>query len=298
VNEDETILDEIQNYYPTGKQSIVLMLWLFLLTFVASIPYAVISLLPDVFDGPLYMSIGLLIGYVGSFIWTIYIAKKNISKEGSWTLKWKVKKVPIGIYLLALVATFSLIVLIDFTTSLIPMPDFVRTMFEDALKIDVFSFITVVIAAPILEEMLFRGVILQGFLKNYNPRKAIILSSVLFGVIHLNPWQAIAAITMGIFIGWLYVKTKSILPGIVIHFIVNLTGFTFAANTTGAKGSWFDLIDQPITIAVALVLAATIVFVVVKKLSTIFRNMDNDMNKDVNEPMNNSNNAITNANNT
>lgn len=86
-------------------------------------------------------------------------------------------------------------------------------------------FATVAISAPLLEEILFRGIILDGFLKNYSPTKAIIWSAVIFGLIHMNPYQFIAATLIGILMGWIYWRTKSLWLCILIHFVNNSLGF-------------------------------------------------------------------------
>ncbi len=86
-------------------------------------------------------------------------------------------------------------------------------------------FATVAISAPLLEEILFRGIILDGFLKNYAPTKAIFWSAVIFGLIHLNPYQFIAATLIGILMGWIYWRTRSLWLCILIHFINNSLGF-------------------------------------------------------------------------
>ena len=86
-------------------------------------------------------------------------------------------------------------------------------------------FITVAISAPILEEILFRGIILDGFLKNYSPTKAIVWSAVIFGLIHMNPYQFIGATLVGILMGWIYWRTRSLWLCILIHFINNSLGF-------------------------------------------------------------------------
>ncbi|MFA9290581.1 MAG: lysostaphin resistance A-like protein, partial [Solirubrobacteraceae bacterium] len=53
--------------------------------------------------------------------------------------------------------------------------------------------------APIFEEILFRGIILKGLLNNRKkPIFAIIFTSLLFGLVHGNPWQFIGAFTLGI----------------------------------------------------------------------------------------------------
>lgn len=84
--------------------------------------------------------------------------------------------------------------------NLIPMPEIMKDLFlELANQNGVFSFMAIVIAAPILEELIFRGIILNGLLKKYSPIKSIIVSSVLFGIVHLNPWQFVSASIIGLF---------------------------------------------------------------------------------------------------
>ena len=63
---------------------------------------------------------------------------------------------------------------------LIPMPDLVKKMFDDLFDPNVATFFSVIIAAPILEEAIFRGIILNGLLKNYPPQTAIIASAAIF----------------------------------------------------------------------------------------------------------------------
>ena len=121
--------------------------------------------------------------------------------------------------------------------SLIPTPEFVKQAFlmmsDDR---GVYTFITLVIAAPILEELIFRGIILDGFLKIYSPVRSIILSSILFGLVHLNPWQFLSALFIGIFMGWIYYRTNSLWLTIIIHASLNLFSFltTVITNTTPA----------------------------------------------------------------
>ena len=108
----------------------------------------------------------------------------------------------------------------------IPMPDFLKEAFMKlGGQTGVFSFILMVIAAPILEELIFRGIILDGLLKNYSPWKSILLSSFLFGLVHLNPWQFITGMVIGIFAGWIYYNTRSVKYAILIHAAANSTGF-------------------------------------------------------------------------
>ena len=53
------------------------------------------------------------------------------------------------------------------------------------------------------------------------PMLAILISSFIFGVIHLNPAQVPFAFAIGLIFGWLYYRTASLIPGIIGHFINN-----------------------------------------------------------------------------
>lgn len=125
---------------------------------------------------------------------------------------------------------------------LIPLAYFFSTFFEPvALFIPSFSgilgglqgefaatpsmFILMVVMAPFFEEVIFRGVILSGFLKNYNPVKAILLSSLLFGLVHVGSTQLLLSFLFGIFLGILYTQTQSILACILLHMSNNFFVF-------------------------------------------------------------------------
>jgi len=85
-----------------------------------------------------------------------------------------------------------------------------------------------VLIGPVCEEIFFRGIILEGFAKKYDPTKAIIFSALIFGLIHLQPLQVIGAFFAGLILGWIYLKTKSLWVVIALHVINNFIAFTFA----------------------------------------------------------------------
>ena len=87
------------------------------------------------------------------------------------------------------------------------------------------TFISIVLFAPVLEEFFCRGIILRGLLHHVTPTKAIVLSAFIFGVMHLNSWQAIPAFIIGLFMGWIYWRTHSLWATIFIHFVNN--GFSY-----------------------------------------------------------------------
>jgi uncharacterized protein len=65
--------------------------------------------------------------------------------------------------------------------------------------------------------MLFRGVILRGFLRQYSRTFAILWSAALFGAAHLNLYQLATAFAIGIVAGWLYERCRSLWPCILLH---------------------------------------------------------------------------------
>lgn len=84
------------------------------------------------------------------------------------------------------------------------------------------SFVTVGVVAPVLEEMLFRGVLLRGFLEHYPTLPAILLSAVVFAGFHFTLSQLPIAFGLGCFVGWLYWKTRSLWPCILAHMFYNM----------------------------------------------------------------------------
>lgn len=81
--------------------------------------------------------------------------------------------------------------------------------------------LSITLLGPVLEELLFRGAIQGDLQRQMSPWKAIIVSSLLFGVVHMNPAQIPFAFLLGMLFGWLYYRTGSLLPGIVGHVLNN-----------------------------------------------------------------------------
>lgn len=75
-----------------------------------------------------------------------------------------------------------------------------------------------VVMAPVFEEIVFRGIIMKGLInKGWKPIRAIWISSIIFGLVHGNPWQLVGAILLGYVLGLVYYRTKSLLMPILLH---------------------------------------------------------------------------------
>jgi sodium transport system permease protein len=77
------------------------------------------------------------------------------------------------------------------------------------------------VAPGICEELAFRGFVLSGFVRSARPGVAIALSAVAFGVFHIIPQQVFNATLMGLILGLLAIRSKSLLPGVLFHILYN-----------------------------------------------------------------------------
>ncbi|MBQ7935052.1 MAG: CPBP family intramembrane metalloprotease [Clostridia bacterium] len=85
------------------------------------------------------------------------------------------------------------------------------------------TFVTIVVIAPILEELMFRKLIIDRLLP-YSEMLAVVTSGLFFGLIHQNFYQFFYATLLGLLFGLVYVKTGKIWHSILMHMIINFTG--------------------------------------------------------------------------
>jgi membrane protease YdiL (CAAX protease family) len=161
------------------------------------------------------------IGYNVSLPLVIWIAWRMKPAPGPGEKTFYFNSIPVILYVILLLLSLSFNVILDPVAIAIPMPEYIEKLFAMLTKRDIWTFLTVGITGPILEEVLFRGIILDGFLNRYKPGKAIFWSALLFGLFHLNPWQFIPAFLIGLLLGYIYLKTRSLIPVIFIHIINN-----------------------------------------------------------------------------
>ncbi len=213
--------------YPSIAQSlllslIVLAVQLFL---VSPLLFGALLLDPDISFGAQIL-IATLLG-TGIPCWIVYLIRKKKTNIGSFNFTIENRRI---IPLIVLVAIPLNLGIAGPLVELVPMTDFFREMIREMVlemagDQGPLMFIALVIAAPILEELIFRGIMLDGLLRIYSPTKAIVVSSLLFGVIHLNPAQFVGGALVGGFMGWVYFHTRSVLATILIHASFNLTAF-------------------------------------------------------------------------
>jgi sodium transport system permease protein len=104
------------------------------------------------------------------------------------------------------------------------LPERAKVAFAAMADTDLPLFVVIAVFAltpAICEEVAFRGFILTGFSRGGRVAPAIVLSSVMFGIIHMVPQQVFNATLLGLVLGLLAVRSGSLVPGIVFHLIFN-----------------------------------------------------------------------------
>ncbi|MCI0690987.1 CPBP family intramembrane metalloprotease [candidate division KSB1 bacterium] len=136
----------------------------------------------------------------------------------------------------------------NYLLKFLPIPPQIAKVFQDVFGTPekfLGALLTAVIVAPLTEELLFRGLLLRGFLNNYSVRKAIIVSALLFGVFHILPWQIPSAAILGAIFAWWFVQTRSLLPCLFGHALNNgLTLIPLIAPQLKIPGYFNESPDQ------------------------------------------------------
>jgi membrane protease YdiL (CAAX protease family) len=107
------------------------------------------------------------------------------------------------------------------------MPKQLEDLFSGIMK-QPLGYVAVGIMAPLAEEVVFRGAILRRLLSVLGGEKhwvAILISALLFGAIHANLAQFVNAALSGLLLGWMYYRTDSIIPGVVLHWVNNTVSY-------------------------------------------------------------------------
>jgi len=100
------------------------------------------------------------------------------------------------------------------------------SMNTDEMQYPLLMFIAGCVLAPISEEIAFRGILVGGLLRmRQKPWVAIVCPALIFALYHGDYSLLVGCTVFGIICGWLYWRTKSLLPGILIHIINNSTAF-------------------------------------------------------------------------
>ena len=100
-----------------------------------------------------------------------------------------------------------------------------QQMLRSLASTPVVSLIHVCVLAPVTEEILMRGFLLDGLSRNYGNAVALLISASLFALLHFNMVQTLSAFICGVVLGLLYLHTGSIFCCISAHIGYNLLSY-------------------------------------------------------------------------
>lgn len=123
------------------------------------------------------------------------------------------------IALTSLMVWLQLLVWLD-VSPLLP-PDTASEALDSAGGNIVITVILVGLIGPFAEEVFFRGFMLSGLVKRFGTAKALLISSIVFGVFHIDPGAIVPTFVLGLALGWVYLKIGSIWPAIFGHGLHN-----------------------------------------------------------------------------
>jgi membrane protease YdiL (CAAX protease family) len=176
--------------YPSMKNTILLTLLFLGIQIGLGI---IIGLLSVVFKSKLSSGILTGLGNLIAFGVVLFFGFRKTKRKFNDVFKFNNVSISLWIKVIIFMIGFVIVSseLDNLVNYFLPMPEIFRNIFEDLIinQLFIFAIIVMGIIPGLMEELFFRGLILDGLNRNYLPRKAIIINALLFGIIHLNPWQ-------------------------------------------------------------------------------------------------------------
>lgn len=242
---------------------------MFLLFVVLQVVAGLFTVFLAIFKGfnsshPLINSLNFILALI--IIEKITSRKFNISFKENLIMSTDHKRMIVPIFIFSLGLSICISELGNYVTLLFPMSEFMVELFNEAFGGEISfigSIIGVIIVAPITEEILFRGIMLKGLLKRYSDLTSILVTALLFGILHFNIYQFVGAFIAGILLGWLYSKTNSLLLCIIGHATYNSIGYILSDllkleipgyTLDGFQPLWFTLFGVLLLIIFGIVI--------------------------------------------
>lgn len=182
--------------------------------------------------GSVSVGFGSFLGYVIQFSLVIIFGlfqRKIRSPKGTRLLKFGLAKLDFVIILWGTIMVLATGVVIEPLLNLFPETYLDRL--GNIMAAGGWMMFTSIVIAPIMEEILFRGILQDALMRKYGVFVGILIASAVFGIVHLIPQQVVNAFMIGIVLGYIYYRTGALLPVILIHCINNaISYFTWMLN--------------------------------------------------------------------
>ncbi len=138
---------------------------------------------------------------------------------------------------------------------------FLKTSLFDNNNNLIITLISTGLIGPIIEELMFRGIIYNELKNKYKNMKAILITTIFFAIIHFNIIQILYALAIGFILIFVYEKYKNIKAPIILHMASNITTTLFLPI----------LVQNNFIINYGIFLICLILLIIVKKYTKIFK---------------------------
>lgn len=211
-----------------AKIGLAILICMIVVNVVQSIYFTVITLVdPTLVEKPWinYLAIAISFYFIGFPIFYVMVKKLP---DGE---KKEIKRLSVGKIIALFCMSYAMVYILNLVTSLLMM---LVGFLKGSEVINplanlvgnstwIWSLIFVGILSPIVEEMMFRGIMLNK-IKPYGDKVAIITTSILFGLFHANFSQFFYAVALGIIFAYVTLKTGTIKYSSILHIMVNIVG--------------------------------------------------------------------------
>jgi uncharacterized protein len=263
-----------QQYYPTTLEAIhLLVLYLVLQSFI-DFPLAMFDYQKDT-----NLLSNIWISFISNLCITAFIfyfgyKKAQTNFSNTFALKRFNPLLIFSIIIILPALQYQIGFVSTAVEKILPAPTWFWELFGQIFK-NRFGFwgalFKVSILAPIVEESLFRGIIMHGFMRNYKNWYSILISAMMFSIYHLNPWQMPYTFFLGLLLGWLMVRSKSLIVCIIAHSLNNLIVLLSITYQNQLNESWiakFSTVEYLLMSSIALAFGGISIYYITKKTNT------------------------------
>lgn len=198
----------------------------------------------------------VLAAFLGLVVVALWGVRSGRVTKNEFKFSINLKSIPL-LFVTVLFLDFILVIVGVF----LPLPDF----FVNLNGVDnslLFLFLAVFVA-PITEEIIFRGMITKLLMEKYPLPKALLFSSLIFGLVHANPAQLLTGLLLGFLLSWTYYKTRNLVLCILIHFFNNSIAVLLTLNVSP------ELVKRNVLVVVCVLITS------VALLPLLFRMLQN-----------------------
>ncbi|MDR0510743.1 MAG: CPBP family intramembrane metalloprotease [Rikenellaceae bacterium] len=178
---------------------------------------------------------GMLLGYSAGMtlaIAGVLLHRKLVGGEKPRCNRFNLRFDHVAVILWGLLLVVAVSVMIDPLTNLMPKENYEQM--TGMIGQGGWAVLMTVVAAPLFEETLFRGIIQNSAMRRWGDYGGLLIASVIFAVIHIVPVQIVGAFFVSLAIGYVYLRTRSLLAVMLIHAANNIIAM-LQSSLSGGK---------------------------------------------------------------